>query len=82
VVARAGVVVARVLGLVVAPVVGLLVGLVVGLVVGGLVVVPAPQVPPAALRETQRTASAWRLSTSSLASARVPVETVFSTRLR
>ena len=57
---------------------------VVPLVVGtGVVAVtPVPQEPPAALRDTQRTASVRRLSTNSCASERVLVETVFSTRLR
>ena len=76
-VALGGGVVARALGLAV-----LVVAPVVGLVVGVVGVALVPQVPPAAFRETQRTASACRLSTSSCASARVPVETVFSTRLR
>ena len=49
---------------------------------GVVAVTPVPQEPPAALRDTQRTASVRRLSTNSCASERVLVETVFSTRLR
>ena len=60
----------------------MVVGVVVGEVVGDEAEPAAPHVPPAALRETQRTASSRSRSTRSSASARLLVVIVFCTWAR